>query len=139
MSKLESVGSIFKTLQDIDSRLQSLERAISPIEAWNEIGGINSPQFMNGWENYNTVANSTAAFYKSPFETVHIKGLIKNGSLGDEAFVVPYDYAPLTDIIVCVLTNTGIGELRISSNGNVKPVSGGTTWFSLDNVSYRAS
>jgi len=60
---------------------------ITPDSAWIVVAANGNPQpsFMNGWVNYDTTYTETA-FRKDALGYVHIKGMIKNGSVG-------FDYA----------------------------------------------
>jgi hypothetical protein len=115
--------------------------------------------FPMTWTNFDVNHNSLA-FYKDPFGRVHLKGLIKNGStfdhgtdLGGEPcgkiFELPAGYRPAKREVVATITyftpngttnSIRVSRLNIDPNGLVWAAENATqTWFSLDNVSFRAA
>ena len=64
-------------------------------EAWHEVGATGEPAFTDGWVNSSDTGDTTAAFYKDPFEVVHLKGAIGDGGgssltvSGPAVFVLP--------------------------------------------------
>jgi len=113
---------------------------VGQVQEWIEIGGSGGePAFQNSWVNLNTTTHSTAAFYKDPFGRVHLKGVIKDGTLDVAAFTLPAGYRPsVINIFGTVATNL-IGRINIQSNGNVIIATPTTnTWVALDGISFRA-
>jgi len=108
-------------------------------ENWKEVGASGSPAFQSGWTNYSTTFN-TAGYFKDSLGIVHLKGLVKNGVIGDAQtiFTLPVGFQPLKRELHVVFTNDQAGRLDILENGRVVPVQGGPAWFSLDGVSFRA-
>ena len=100
------------------------------VDDWHEVGASGEPAFANSWVNA-VGGNATAAFRKDGEGTVHIKGLIKSGTLGSTAFTLPVGYRPLLDHNVAALAFNVIGRLKIQPSGNVVPVSGSNVWFSI--------
>ena len=100
------------------------------IDDWHEVGASGEPAFQNGWVNFGG-AEATAAFRKDGEGTVHIKGLIKLGTLGSHAFTLPVGYRPLLEHTVAAIANNAIGRLMIQPSGLVVPQSGSNVWFSI--------
>jgi hypothetical protein len=100
-----------------------------------------SPTLLNGWVNYDTSLFEGVGYYIDDMGVVHLKGLIKNGTLNSPAFILPSGYrSKLTLIKSTIASNAGTvaARLDINKKGEVKPVDGGTAWFSLNNISFRA-
>ncbi|RYZ37446.1 MAG: hypothetical protein EOO71_27945 [Myxococcaceae bacterium] len=76
-------------------------------------------------------------YYKNSAGDVVLGGSIKNGSLGSAAFNLPAGYRPLDELHLPVVSNTGFGRIHITADGNVTPMSGSTTEFSLDGIRFR--
>ncbi|MCY1043342.1 fibronectin type III domain-containing protein [Corallococcus sp. bb12-1] len=76
-------------------------------------------------------------YYKNSSGDVVLAGSIKNGSFGSAAFTLPAGYRSLDELHLPVVSNTGFGRLHITADGNVTPMSGSTTEFSLDGVRFR--
>lgn len=99
---------------------------VGQVQEWIEIGASGGIQFENSWANTGG-AYETAAFYKDPFNRVHMKGRIGTGTAATTAFTLPSGYRPLATI--------NVDGVVITSAGLVQP---GTTPDYLDNVSFRA-
>ena len=48
-----------------------------------------------------------SASYKKEFNTVHIKGLVKSGTIGSPIFTLPVGYRPKEDTSKTIVTNNG--------------------------------
>jgi len=129
----------------------STEFAPSAAEPWHEVGATNEPQFQNGWTNLGDGRTATAAFYKDPWGTVHLKGTVKNGdsSAASTIFTLPCGYGPNKDqnfavaspsttnslgILDVVFVSCGDGSYRAQVNAAQRNV----TAFSLNGVSFTA-
>jgi hypothetical protein len=80
--------------------------------------------------------------FKDALGFVHLKGLIKSGTLNTEAFILPEGYRPDggTRMFGVVADNGSnvVGRCDVGTDGKVVPVSGGNVFFTLNNVSFRA-
>jgi hypothetical protein len=98
-----------------------------------------APTLLNSWTTYDANFN-TAGYRKDSEGWVHLKGMIKDGT--GIMFTLPLGYRPKVDgarryLIACHASG-GIGRIDLFSNGDVQYISGGTAWFSLDNVHFKA-
>lgn len=105
-------------------------------EAWN------TPTFQNSWVNFGS-GFSAAAYKKDNMGTVHLKGVVKSGTVGTDIFTLPAGYRPAESRMFRTITNTGvgndvIGRADIYGNGEVKHIQGGNTYFVLDGISFPA-
>lgn len=91
----------------------------------------------SGWTRYSETTESPA-FCRTADGFVAIKGVVAGGSVGstDSIFILPFGYRPLYRVSLPTITNTGIGQIDIEPTGEVRPISGGTTWFSI-NIIFR--
>jgi hypothetical protein len=99
-----------------------------------------TPSFTDSWANYTSGYNE-CGYYKDSENRVHLRGLVKNGSVGNNyaIFVLPEGYRPESRHLFCVMTNSNAaGRLDISNDGRVRPYSVNNTWVSLDNISFTA-
>ena len=76
-------------------------------------------------------------WFKGPDNTVHLRGLVKSGTIGTTLFTLPQEARPSATLIFPVITDTGIGRLDVLSTGEVNAVSGGTGYFSLSGIDFR--
>lgn len=96
-----------------------------------------APTLTNGWVNYDTITFNSAAYRKTPDGKVHLKGLIKAGTLGAAAFTLPAGYRPAGRELFDAISNNAQGRVDIAKEGGVVPVSpSSNTWVSLDNISF---
>jgi hypothetical protein len=109
-------------------------------EAWSEIGAVGKPAFTNSWVNYGSSYN-TAGYMKDSLGFVHLKGLIKSGTIGSSALTLPAGYRPAKyEIFAPANVNTiAAGRLNLQTDGTVVPASPSTNgWVSLDGVVFKA-
>lgn len=108
-------------------------------ENWHEIGSPNEPAFQNGWVNYGG-SFATAAFYKDFLGIVHLKGLVKSGTIAAVAFVLPAGYRPVLYSHFPAASNDAYATLRVDATGGVQlGAPGSNTWFSIDGITFRAA
>lgn len=107
-------------------------------DTWHEVGDPNEPAYQNGWVEYNTTYGG-ASFRKDVQGFVHLRGLIKNGTLNSTMFTLPVGYRPAKHIIIAVQTNSVGNRLDIRLDGTVRMDSGGSNaWVSLSNAVFQA-
>lgn len=106
-------------------------------EAWKEVGASGMPAFANAWVNFGG-AEATAAFCKDALGWVHLKGLIKTGTINTAAFTLPVGYRPTKDERFAAQSNGLYGSLVVTSAGVVNPATGSNANFSIA-CSFRAA
>lgn len=98
-----------------------------------------APSFLNSWVNYGGSYN-TAGYFRDKNGIVHLRGMIKLGSVGSAAFTLPEGYRPTNNELLATISNGAIGRINIDSSGNVTPASpSNNAWVSLDGITFRAS
>jgi hypothetical protein len=114
-------------------------------EHWHVIGAPGQPPFQNGFANVASLNHSLpkVAFYKDPFDVVHLTGLINDkgvegGSNSTLIFTLPPGYRPRKNLTFAVYRGNGTGELNIYPGGAVF-FSTGSGEASLDGVTFRVS
>jgi hypothetical protein len=117
------------------------------IEAWHEVGAGGEPAFEAGWRNQDSVGSSTAAFYKDPFEIVHLKGYISGTSFNPEnvIFTLPEGYRPTKRACFSSLNQhlnpPGVIPICVGSDGHVSEwwnYNTATILATLDGITFRA-
>ncbi len=101
-----------------------------------------APALQNSWVNYGAPF-ADAKYYKDKEGVVHLKGLIKNGSIivNTVLFNLPVGYRPSTSgqLIFTVDNATGIGRVDVKTNGDVVVVTAASNLFlNLTGISFRA-
>ncbi len=95
------------------------------------IGEIGAPSFENAWVNFST-GEASAGYWKDPFGFVHLKGVIKSGTINTTAFTLPPGYRPQEKQLFDSISNAAIGRLDVTTAGAVIPVAGNNAYFSLN-------
>lgn len=103
-----------------------------------------TPTLTNGWIHYGSDGTGTynaASYWRDSFGVVHLRGLIKSGTIAQAAFTLPAGYRPPARELFLTFSgnpNPIYGRLDIAPNGQVLPWFGGNAYFSLDGVTFRA-
>jgi len=130
------------TEEDFDRWLDDVRERLS-VEFWREIGTTGNPVFKNSWANEGGLM-APASFYKDPFNTARLQGVIDTGLSGTIAFTLPEDYRPKYEVgFVVYNSNGGPGpgaaavNVVIKPNGDVIPTFGAGTNVYLNDISFR--
>jgi DNA-binding beta-propeller fold protein YncE len=100
-------------------------------EAWQ------TPVFENGWVNYSGTYND-AGYFKDSVGVVHLRGLVKNGTIGQTIFTLPVGYRPAARGIFPSVSNSVPGRIDVLPDGRVIPLAGNSVWLSLEGITFRA-
>jgi len=101
-------------------------------ENWTEVTA-----FQNSWVNYNSSTTTTAAYVKDSFGFVHLKGTVKDGTVGDVAcFTLPIGYRISKIARFPIVSNSLFGIVRIETDGAVKIVLGSNAYACLDGITF---
>jgi hypothetical protein len=94
--------------------------------------------FGNSWVNYGA-PHGDAAYCKDGHGFVHLRGVIKDGTVGSSAFTLPSDFRPASQILQGAISNGAIGRVDIGTDGTVSPLlPSNNTWVSLDGIAFYA-
>jgi len=98
-----------------------------------------TPTMENGWVRYSSTYNAPG-YFKDSMGIVHLRGMIKSGTIGRHAFTLPSGYRPARRELMATLTNGNVASrLDVLTNGQVDPYSGSNRWVSLDGLTFRAA
>ncbi|KYG65693.1 hypothetical protein AZI86_01050 [Bdellovibrio bacteriovorus] len=115
--------------------------------SWNEVGASGgftleswqTPTLQNGWVNYENAFNPVG-YYKDPFGRVHIRGLVKSGTLSACIFTLPVGYRPANRELFDQIINANTqGRIDVTSDGCVLAYSSSSTWSALDGISFQSA
>jgi len=97
------------------------------------------PTLLNSWVNYGGVYGP-AAYFKDASGIVHLRGVLKDGTIGDfAAFTLPVGYRPAYQEIFVAISNNAIGRCDVYQNGDVMFRAGNNAYFSIDGMSFRTT
>lgn len=91
--------------------------------------------FLNGWVNFGG-ADQVAQYRKDSLGQVHVRGIIKNGTIGLAAFTLPVGYRPLATQRFAVPSNNAFGYAQVDSGGNVSVPVGSNVWAQIDTMKF---
>jgi hypothetical protein len=95
-----------------------------------------APTLLNAWVNFGG-AYATVGYTKDDLGYVHLRGLIKSGTIAQTAFVLPVGFRPEKDLLIATTSNGAFGQLSIRTDGQVFVESGSNINFSLENIAFR--
>jgi hypothetical protein len=88
-----------------------------------------APTLLNGWVNYG--GEWATAAYRKVGDIVYIRGLVKDGSVPADIFVLPTGYRPPAGVLFAVDTGTP-GRLDVHADGRVAAQAGSAGYFALN-------
>jgi hypothetical protein len=154
-------GDLSGTLSDLQIGSDAVgQPELAPPEPWNEVGDGDGPAFGTGtnWNcgppavtNFDSNHNS-AAFYRDPFGTVHLKGLVKSG-VNDACgsfFELPPGYRPAKRSVFNARESSGTIRVNVDGPafGRGLAIAGvvgldtmlpANTFVSLDGITFRCA
>lgn len=94
-----------------------------------------APTLLNSWVNYAS-GWETAGYYKDSLGIVHVRGLVRSGTVGSPILNLPAGYRPALGIHFATVASAGANEygaLQVSSAGDVTLATGfGNSWVSIN-------
>ena len=135
---LQFIGKLRVDQLQVDTLLNLKPAAITLLTENDAtlIGGQGAPPFENGWVNYDS-GWPPAAYWKDPFGFVHLRGLVKNGTLGVPMFTLPPGYRPAFSSHQIVASNSSWGMCHVLSSGVIQFSVGSNTWVDLASIRFR--
>lgn len=100
--------------------------ATANLDTWHQVGTAGEPAYQNSWVTY--PGWTGASFRKDPFGRVHLRGLIRNGTVGQPIFTLPVGCRPPSGLIIDAQAGEPNGNARmtIAADGTVSCASLGT-------------
>jgi len=107
------------------------------------IGGTGQPAFTGTWVNF-AGGWQTAGFYKDPLGFVHLRGMIKSGTIATSAFTLPPGHRPAVSEKFAAATGSAVGNVTagsvdVLSDGTVVPAVGLTGYVTLSGIRFRTT
>lgn len=133
----DELKSWIPKILDGNPNLVLQQSQLPALEPQRFIGASGQPVFQGTWVNYGG-GYDEANYYKDPWERVFVSGLVKLGTIGNVAFVLPAGYRPRSRMIFVGLDGLGAGvRLDVLATGDVIPIAGNNAYFAI-NVNFRA-
>lgn len=140
---IETPISTGGVLSEVTQNVSDLQRRLSVVENKKEdkdksIQWITAT-LINSWTNFGN-GFEDAGYFKDSQGFVHIKGMIKGGTVGYvPAFVLPVGYRPTMKVTLPISTYSTawvIGSVEIKPTGEVQVFAGGNVNTCLDGISF---
>jgi hypothetical protein len=96
-----------------------------------------APTLTNSWVDYGS-GLSTTGYYKDKNNIVHLRGVVKSGTVGQPIFTLPVGFRPAFTLIVPCVSNGVLGVASVGADGTVNPSSGSNVYFSIDGIQFEA-
>lgn len=124
----------------VSSKLTVLDKIVMAREPeFRRIGSTGSPTFENSWVNFGA-GWQVAGFWRDAFGWVHLRGLIKSGTVGSNAFTLPPGYRPKLSEAFGVDSNSAYGRVEVLADGSVIPKTpSNNAYVSLSGIKFRTS
>jgi len=98
-----------------------------------------APTLINSWVNYgNPAIGADAGYYKDTDNIVHLRGLVKSGTIPSNSFYLPLGFRPQYPLYFPVASNNAFGMVIISTGGDVIINQGSNVYVDLGSISFRA-
>jgi hypothetical protein len=91
--------------------------------------------YAGAWTSYGA-PYADAGYRKDSSGVVHLRGLIKSGTIGTTAFTLPSGYRPAFKVSHATFNVSGTGNIDVNTDGTVIPATGGNTYASLDGITF---
>jgi hypothetical protein len=107
-----------------------------------------TPTLQNGWVRYDPTTYNPPGYFKDSMGIVHLRGLVKGGTIQATIFTMPAGYTPEFRELFIVASSmptatatrgSGHGRVDILSDGQVLVWEGTNDWLSLDGITFRAA
>lgn len=110
--------------------------------SWSDIAaaGAPAPSFINSWANY--AGYHSAGYLRDAVGFVHLRGVIKLGSLNNYAFYLPAGYRPAANVLAPAIAGTGATTITIQTDGGLYvsgPAGATNASVTLDGITYPAA
>lgn len=125
--------SIPQKLDELEGRLLDFKPQNTPVlEQWN------AATLNNSWVYFGAPTNPVG-YWKDPVGIVHLRGVVKSGTIGLSVFTLPVGYRPLNTEYFAVVSNGAFGRVVIGSDGGVTPDIGSNAYVTFDGITFRAA
>lgn len=115
MTLSRNIDTGFPDLSDVKRRLKEAETVLNgyiPQENWT------APSLENSWVNYGG-GYQDAEYMKDSLGFIHLRGLIKDGTVNNTAFTLPDGYRPENRLVFGVISNNSLGQIDVLTDGTV--------------------
>lgn len=116
--------------------------AITALQALFAAPAFTAPTLLNSWVNFGGVY-SNAGYYKDPLGRVHLRGLVKNGTIPADIFVLPTGFRPSGSLLFRTYSDNGAADVlavvNIEADGSVVALRGNNAAWGLNGISFTAA
>lgn len=148
LSRFVTIETLLAMTEEIETGdvIPVLDVSDSLVSSYGRFKGADASKFVQSTQWYDVGYGSGWAAYGNGYHNPNfsrigkfgvLRGLIKRASgSGTAMFTIGTGFRPQLKIRLPVLTNSGMGSIDIATNGDVTLISGGTSWISLNGLTY---
>jgi hypothetical protein len=101
-------------------------------------GLFNAAAFTAGWTDF-AGSFSATAYYKDQYGRVHLRGLMRSGTVPGTAFTLPAGFRASRRTVFATMSNSLFGRVDAYENGQVIVDNGSNAWVSVSGMMFPAS
>lgn len=111
---------------------------VVPNQTFIEFGKSGTPAYEHGWVDYGA-PYFAPGYWKDPLGFIHLRGVIKSGTVGSSAFTLPPGARPISHPgPFIVLSNGAAGRVDIGTDGTITPIApSSNVYVVLDGIYFR--
>ena len=111
---------------------------VLPNSDYTKFGGTGAPPLLNSWVNWGA-PYYPAGYWQDPLGFVHLRGVIRNGTVGSPLAQLPPGLKPaFAPGPFIVLSNGATGRVDIGTDGTITPLSpSSNVYVVLDGIHFR--
>jgi hypothetical protein len=98
-----------------------------------------APTLLNSWVNFGGGTGADAGYYKDSDGIVHLRGMIRSGTIPASAFNLPSGFRPTAPIYFPIASNNAFGLVIVNAGGDVTIQVGSSTYADIGGISFRAA
>ena len=134
----QKLAELAQKLADLDAMLMEWHPAVQPAPfVLPSVDGWAAPALLSSWVNFSASYNP-AGYFKDPWGVVHLRGVLRSGTVGASSFTLPAGYRPANIEKLATVSNGAMGTIEIYPSGDLTLIAGSNVYFSLDALTFRA-
>jgi hypothetical protein len=127
--------NFFTELDELNGRLERLERSVGKVEGANDATSLLQGAWVIAGGLYRP-----PVYYHGIDGRVWLAGRVKGGSAGSVVFQLPNGYRPSYVVSQATIANDALARVEVGTTGNVTFQLGtASTYLDLDGISYRVT
>ncbi len=128
---LDMVANRLKAITGEASWVTAPDASLSTLNGYFSTLTWTNFTYEHGWVDYDTTYNP-GGYVKDPFGWVHLRGLVRTGTVGTSIATLPAGYRPSHIVLWDSQANGALCRTDVNPSGTVVASSGSNAWWSLE-------